>query len=243
VALDHGAEYVDAKENTGFATGVNIGLAQRPHPAADVLLLNPDASITPGGVAQLHRCLWARAELGCVGPAQVDPDTGVPARVGWPFPTPWGAWVEALGLGSFRRSDRFLIGSVLLVRAAAIAEVGPFDPEFFLYAEETDWQRRAADLGWTVAICPEVVATHVGAGTGGAAEERNVHFHASLERYVRKHHGAAGWTVFRVGVMVGAAGRALVLPGERSRISADRFHLYRTGPARAEARMPERTSS
>ena len=31
------------------------------------------------------------------------------------------------------------------LRADAIRHVGAFDPRYFLYAEETDWQRRALD--------------------------------------------------------------------------------------------------
>jgi GT2 family glycosyltransferase len=125
---------------------------------------------------------------------------------------------------------------VLLLRAAALDEVGPFDERFFLYAEETDWQKRASDLGWRVALCPSVTATHVGAGTGGDTTEREAHFHASLERYMRKHYGTTGWWLFRTGVLAGSLLRALLVPGERGRRAAARFRLYRVGPCRAEER-------
>jgi GT2 family glycosyltransferase len=130
-----------------------------------------------------------------------------------------------------------MIGSVLLVRSAALAEVGPFDERFFLYAEETDWQRRARDLGWGAALCPEVTALHVGAGTGGDESERDVHFHASQERYIRKHHATTGWLVYRTGVMVGALMRSLVLPRDRRARAAARFRLYRQGPCRVESEL------
>ncbi len=240
VAGRHGAHYVDPGCNLGFAGGVNVGLGQLDsgQPADGyVLLLNPDAAIAPAGIEGLSHCLGADPRLACVAPAQVDRSGGSPARVGWPFPTPAGAWVEAIGLGALRRADDFLIGAVLLVRKAALTDVGTFDEQFFLYAEETDWQRRAHDRGWRVALCPEVVAVHAGAGTGGDAAVREAHFHASHERYLRKYHGAAGWQVYRAGVMVGALARALVLPGERGRQAADRFHLYRRGPCRIESQL------
>jgi GT2 family glycosyltransferase len=235
VAARHQADYIDPGENRGFAAGVNLGLARRSRPDHDVLLLNPDASIGPEGVLALERCLRAGPDRACVAPAQVDPDTGEPARVAWPFPTPWGAWVEAVGLAPLRRRNDFLIGSVLLVRAEAVGQVGPFDERFFLYTEETDWQRRARTLGWTTALCPEVVATHVGAGTADDSTLRDIRFHASHERYLRKHFGTSGWWVYRAGAMVGALGRALVLRGERSRDATARFHLYRRGPCRVES--------
>lgn len=239
IAVRHGATYLDPERNLGFGAGVNLGLAHLTDPKADVLLLNPDASIAPNGISELHACLHARSDLACVAPAQTDPTDGSAARVGWPLPTPAGAWVEAVGLGGLRRKVEFVIGSVLLLRAEALADVGGFDERFFLYAEETDWQRRAHDRGWKVALCPHVVATHLGAGTGGDAERRETHFHASHERYLRKHHGAAGWTVYRAGVMVGALARALLLPGARGRQAASRFRLYWSGPCRVESRLPE----
>jgi GT2 family glycosyltransferase len=236
VSEEHGARYLDPGENRGFAAGVNLGLSLG-RSGADVLLLNPDATVTPDGVSQLRHCLNQQPDVACAAPAQVEPGGGGIARVAWPFPTPAGAWMEAIGLGRFRRGHQFMIGSVLLVRARALAEVGRFDERFFLYAEETDWQRRADRLGWRMALCPEVTATHVGAGTGGDSSARDVHFHASHERYIRKHHGTAGWWVYRTGVMAGALPRVLVLPGARGRAAADRFHLYWQGPSRVESRQ------
>ena len=79
-----------------------------------------------------------------------------------------------------------------------------------------------------------MTAVHLGAGTGGDTSVREAHFHASQERYLRKHFGSRGWAVYRSGVMAGAALRALILPGPRGRMAADRFHLYRRGPCRVE---------
>ncbi len=229
------AEYVDPGRNLGFAGGVNLGTSGRIAPGTDVLLLNPDAAIAPAGVALLQRALAADDRLAAVAPSQHDPATGAPARVAWPFPSPLGAWIEAFGLGGLRRRADYLIGSVLLLRGEALADVGPFDDRFFLYAEEADWQRRATDRGWTVALCPGATATHVGSGTGGAEARREAHFHGSHERYLRKHHGTGGWLVYRSAAVVGAAVRALVLRGERGRQAAARFTLYRRGPLRVEA--------
>ena len=86
-----------------------------------------------------------------------------------------------------------------------------------------------------MALCTDVTAVHVGAGTGGDALVRAGHFHASQERYVRMYFGPAGWWVYRAATMTGAALRALVLPGDRGRAAARRFHLYRRGPCRVEA--------
>lgn len=233
IAEEFGATYIDPGRNLGFAGGVNKGLAITDQ--ADVLLLNPDATIRGADVLALARVLRNDPGLAAVAPSQVGPDGE--ARVAWPFPTPVGAWIEALGLGRWRRRRDFLIGSVLLLRASALADVGHFDSDFFLYAEETDWQRRAADRGWRVALVPDTKATHLGGGTGGDPVGRATHFHASHERYIRKHHGSRGWQVYRSAQLVGAAGRAVATSGERRRAAGHRVRLYRTGPLRVEAIM------
>ncbi len=235
VAERHDARYVDAGANLGFAGGVNVGLgvlAKTEGPGVDVLLLNPDARVSPEGVRAMQERAHASPRTACVGATQVDPATGTPARVFWPFPTPLGAWVEAVGLGRLRRRRDFVIGSLLLLRADALADIGPLDERYFLYSEETDWQKSARARGWDVAVA-EVTSTHVGAGTGGDPAVREGHFHASLERFVRKHHGRTGWLVFRSGMLLGAAVRALILPGVRGASAARRRDLYATGPVAA----------
>ena len=236
VAESAGVRYLDPGRNGGFAAGVNLGLAHRQLPDGDVLLVNPDARVEPADVIALHRALLADESLAAVAPAQVD-DDGRPQRVAWPFPSPAGTWVEALGLARFRRSTGFVTGSVLLLRAEALHQLGGFDERFFLYAEETDWQYRAVRLGWRVALVGGLSATHVGAATSTDPARRERHFHASQERYLRKHFGAWGWQVARAGQLAGAGVRTLVLPGPRARAAWERARLYAEGPVRAESWM------
>ena len=70
----------------------------------------------------------------------------------WPFPSPLRAWLDNLGPGPDPARAAFVIGSILLIRAQALAEVGGFDERFFLYAEETDWQHRATQAGWQIGL-------------------------------------------------------------------------------------------
>lgn len=231
-----GVRYLDPGRNGGFAAGVNVGLGDRLVPGADVLLLNPDATISTGDLDVLERALRARDDLASVGPAQAD-EHGHVARVDWWLPSPSGTWLESLGLARLRRDPTYVIGSVLLLRAEALAQVGGFDERFFLYAEEADWAYRAHRLGWRHAGVPQARAVHVGAGTGGDPRRREAHFHASQERYLRKHYGALGWQRARLGQLVGATARAILLPGERGRSARRRAALYRLGPVRVEARF------
>jgi len=233
-----GVRYLDPGRNAGFAAGVNVALADRLRPGDDVLLVNPDAVISRADIDVLHAALLAGPDLASVGPSQVD-EQGAPAQVEWRYPSPTATWLEALGLARFRRGPTFVIGSVLLLRAEALDQVGGLDEGFFLYAEETDWAYRAHRLGWRHAEVPAARAVHAGGGTSSDPARREAHFHASLERYLRKHHGSLGWQSARTGQWIGSMARSVALPGERGRAARKRAALYRLGPVRVEARYLE----
>jgi GT2 family glycosyltransferase len=234
VCRETGATYVDSGRNGGFGFAVNLALA-RLGDDDDVLLLNPDAVVDRDDIARLAAALRADPRLASVAPAQVD-EQGQRLRVMWPFPTPRGAWLEAVGLGRLHdRRPAYAVGTVLLLRAAALRQVGGFDERFFLYAEETDWARRAAQLGWRHGVVPTVTARHVGAATSTDHSRRETHFHASQELYLRKHHGPAGWQAARSAQVAGSALRSVVLPSARRGDARRRLSLYLHGPRRVEA--------
>lgn len=225
-----GHRYDDPGANLGFAAGVNRALELLVRCPDDILLVNPDATIRPDAVAALHERLHRDPRLACVAPAQRGQDG--PARVAWPFPSPSAAWLEAFGLARFIRGNEFLIGSILLIKAAALADVGLFDERYFLYAEETDWQMRAVGRGWKVSLVNDVEGFHAGAGTGGNPQARLMQFHASQERLIRKHYGWLGWHSYRVAAMTGALIRSAIAPPERRAAARERLRLLKAGPAK-----------
>ncbi|MDQ0613760.1 glycosyltransferase involved in cell wall biosynthesis/GT2 family glycosyltransferase [Microbacterium sp. W4I4] len=231
-----GIRYRDSGGNIGFGSAVNLALTDRLVPGGDVLLLNPDAEIDADAITRLHTALRAEPDLASVGPAQVD-DAGHSARVLWPFPAPHRSWLEAVGLARLIRGPQFVIGSMLLLRAEALDQVGGFDERFFLYAEETDWAYRAHLLGWRHTSVPAVQAVHAAGGTSTDPRRREAHFHASQERYFRKHFGAGGWQSARLAAWVGATARSIVLRGERGAAARRRAALYCLGPVRVEQRF------
>jgi GT2 family glycosyltransferase len=229
----HGANYVDSGRNRGFAEGVNLALepllAGEPR---DVLLLNPDASLGAEDIYRLASYLHEprNLDVAAVSPRLVDPD-GADQRVVWPFPSPLRAWLEAIGLADTSVGDEtFVVGAALLLRWEALRNVGLFDERFFLYAEETDWQRRAVAFGWRSVLCANVVGFHAGGGSSGDAAHREVLFHAAQETYIRKWFGPGGWWAYRVAAVVGASARAIVLTGDRREVAARRAVLYARGP-------------
>ena len=222
--------YDDPGANLGFAGGVNRALRQLPV-GNDVLLVNPDATVD----ADLVRALLVESTDGKVGaaaPRLVDP-FGNPQRVLWPFPSPRRAWRQACfggDGGSFESG--FVVGAVLLLKGAALEDVGEFDERFFLYAEETDWQRRALQRGWTSRVCESVAAVHLGGATSSDEGRRIALFHAGTETYIRKWFGDWGWLSFRLAAIARELVRLLLRPTEK-RESWVRLCLYVRGPRRA----------
>lgn len=237
-----GCRYIDPGRNGGFAAGVNIGLANLENPENDVLLLNPDAVIRANDVEHLHAALRADPGLASVGPRQVD-ESGAAIRVAWPFPSPLGTWLDAVGLSRLRPRAEYVSGAILLLRAEAIADVGHFDDRFFLYAEEADWQYRARLRGWRHQVIDSVTAMHAGGATSSDERKRQIHFHASHERFLRKHHGTLGWQAVRLGQIAADLIRAALRTGTaRERLLA-RSTLYRRGPMRAEQLLRPRADA
>ena len=75
------------------------------------------------------------------------------------------------GYDAPRRVD-LAIGAALAIRRATIDEIGPFDERFFLYHEEVDYAKRAADAGWETWFVPASEAVHEGMGSRARPVQR-----------------------------------------------------------------------
>ncbi len=241
---------VVADSNAGYGAGCNRGVRETVEPY--LLFLNSDARVAPGAVSALVRALEEDSGAAAVGPRLSNPD-GSPQPSITRLPTPWrifcessGAAALAGGRGFFRGHTRTredhtqfssveaLMGAALLVRRSAFEQAGGFDEAFFLYAEESDLLARLGKNGWRILYEPAASVIHVGGASGG--DPLFGLLHASLRRYVTKHHGPVRGKLTAVVLRAGAAARyaaALLTPGERGRRRRIRYRAaLRTGTAR-----------
>jgi len=214
--------------NAGFGAANNLALKNAA--GEFLLLLNTDAFVLPGAVAALVDYLKAHPKAGIAGPRLLNRD-GSLQRSCYRYPSPGRAWLENLGLSGLvarhpvlgdysgwahdrERPVEWVIGACLLVRREAYVQAGGFDEAFFMYQEETDWQKRVQDSGWEIAFTPSASVTHLG-GASGASEQAkiNAHFFDSLDYFIRKHHGLAGLVSLRLAMVAGAAARTLAWGG------------------------------
>jgi len=205
--------------NLGFGAANNQGMRQGH--GRYFLLLNSDAFAEPGAIATLVRYMEENPTVAAAGPRLLNADGSLQVSC-FPFPTPFRAWVENLWLpkvlphtsrwGDYRKWNHdsprlvdWVVGACLLVRREAYEQVGGFDEQFFMYAEESDWQRRMRDAGWQIGFTPAARVRHLG-GASGAAEKPaiNRHFFRSLDYYQIKHHGLTGLVTLRAAMAVGS---------------------------------------
>lgn len=193
------------------------------------LMLNEDSELLPGATQALHAALEADPRAAAAGAALLRPD-GREQPSAWRFPGLLTAVAQALLLhrrlvvqsrGSTTRRVDWCQSAALLVRTEAAAAVGHLDPAFFVYGDETDFEKRLADAGWHVLWVPAARAVHhEQLSTAGNWHRRVVEFARNRDRYLRKHHGAAAALLARPLYAFPYALRALaalVLPGHDPR--------------------------
>jgi GT2 family glycosyltransferase len=183
-------ELIASDENLGFAAGNNRGLqalgfgredgrVQRPD---FVLLLNPDTEVQAGAIAEMTQFLVQNPAAGGCGARLDYPDgsfqhsafrfPGLFQLVLDLFPPTFPLFHRLLDSGLNGRYPRaryeaqqpfvidFALGAALMVRAAAITDVGLLDEGYFMYAEEMDWCHRLHDAGWQLYCVPSARIVH-----------------------------------------------------------------------------------
>jgi N-acetylglucosaminyl-diphospho-decaprenol L-rhamnosyltransferase len=193
------------------------------------LLLNEDSELLPGATAALHAALERDPRAGAAGARLLRPD-GRQQPSAWRFPTPGTALAGAVMLhrrytvqsrGDRIRPVHWTQSAAMLVRRDAAAQIGYFDPAFFVYSDEVDFCKRLADAGWKTLYVPHAAAIHhEQLSTGAVPERRIVELSRNRDRYMRKHHSAPAAATVRVLTAWAYALRslaALFLPGHSPR--------------------------
>jgi GT2 family glycosyltransferase len=215
--------YLPRRENPGFAAGVNY--AARHAGPGPLLLLNPDCQIAAPVVAPLVDVLAAHPEAGVVG-GLIREEDGALQHSARGFPditTPLGgrtSWLSRVVPDNpltrrnlkARAADGvvpvdWVSGAFTLIRREAFDQVRGFDEGFFLYWEDADFCRRAADAGWVTLYAPVAEAVHLTARASRHAPMQSLRaFHRSAFRYYWKHSTRVG-RLLSPAVALGLAGR------------------------------------
>ena len=225
--------------NAGFGTAANLGA--READGEVVVFLNSDARLRRGALAAMAAGLAPTAGRAVIGPRLVGEDGAIQRSAGLvPRPDDLllrGLGVQRviraisrvpiLGrlLGRTRIATEYdqatvatatidvtmVSGACLAIGRTAFTELGGFDDRYFMYFEDADLCRRATRAGWPVRYVPGAVVDHIG-GASSSGDYRFGPWHAaSMIRYLRDWHGAAGVSIGLVILSLRAIGHVVTL--------------------------------
>jgi GT2 family glycosyltransferase len=221
IAREAGAtEVIANRENLGFARAVNQAIAVSR--GRSILLLNPDCILAAEAVRVLAKFLDDHPKAGAVAPRTRDglgqlvrscrafPSvTSLLARVtglARRFPTHHVFGAETLTYWDYasERPVDYASGACLLLRKAALDQVGTFDEAYFMYVEEMDLSWRLWRAGWEVWFTPFAEVSHQGGRS--AAKVKQAHgfepllleaYYSGQIRFWRRYRGELSLLVWR----------------------------------------------
>jgi hypothetical protein len=195
--------------NVGFAAGNNAALRRAlasPEPPEYVWLLNSDTLARAHALDALITCMETHSRAGVVG-SRLENQDGMPQRSAFRFPGIVSEWEMTLRWGWMtRRCARWVVappppnkeartdwvpGASMLLRRAALEQIGLLDEKFFMYFEDIDFCLRAQQAGWETWYAPTSRVQHyAGVSFTLRAEARMPrNWFAARRWFFMKHHG------------------------------------------------------
>lgn len=160
VAGGHGAMVVAERENLGYGTANNHGIAKADG-AAWCLIANPDVTVEKGCVARLLAAAQAKPGAALLVPRLVEPDgrlffrgDSILSGVAPTMPRVSEAPPATVPIA-------FASGACMLVRRDVFLALGGFDERIFLYYEDDDLSLRLRQAGHTILYVHDAVAHHL----------------------------------------------------------------------------------
>jgi N-acetylglucosaminyl-diphospho-decaprenol L-rhamnosyltransferase len=207
------ARVIHSPRNGGFAFGNNLivnDCLNSPSPPRYLWLLNSDTVVRPGALRALVDFMENHPDVGIAGSRLEDPD-GTQQCSAFRFHSIASEFDASVRLGIVSRMlSRWAVapplpqrsapfdwvsGASMLVRFEVFRRAGLLDEAYFLYYEETDFCRKARDLGWTCWFVAESRVVHLVGKSSGVTERRNAtkrrssYWFESRRHYFMKNHG------------------------------------------------------
>jgi len=193
-------------DNRGFAAANNQGMQMAR--GSYVLLLNSDTLVLGDVLRKTVEFADAHPQAAVVGCRVLNGDRTL-QRTCFMFPSLFNmllactylykVWARSRLFGREQmmwwdrddvREVDVVTGCFMMVRREAIAEVGVFDEQFFMYGEETDWCYRFKRAGWKVLFAPAGEIVHYGGGSSSRIRlAMRLQLSASILLFFQKHHG------------------------------------------------------
>ena len=206
-----GREYPDILliQNDG-----NVGLGKASNQGIEattgrhILLLNNDTIVNGPSLDAMVDHLDANPRTAAVGGKLLNPDGSVQACYN-NFSTLHEEFLIATRLGELLwdgypaqmdddqvRRVAWLGSACLMLRRAAVDDIGLLDESYFIYGDEADFQYRLAQAGWEVVYLPHATTVHFGGRSMNRWGRRKMVYRGKMLFY-RKNYGPMRTTALR----------------------------------------------
>ena len=226
-------------ENWMFCRGNNEALAHAS--GKYIVLLNNDVEVSPGWLHPLVDVMEAGTEVAAVQPKMLQhgdrsrfeyagASGGFLDRFGYPFTRGRIFFTMEDDRGQYDdpRDVFWATGAALMLRRAALDEVGLLDERFVMHMEEIDLCWRFQRAGYRVRVEPSSVVYHIGGGSLPQGDARKVYlnFRNSLLLLYKNLPPAEWRRVFPVRAALDASAAARALVAGRPQEAASILRAY-----------------
>jgi GT2 family glycosyltransferase len=170
---------IESPDNLGFGQANNLAAS---HAKGDYLLLvNPDARLLDNAfISALVSFLEQQPAIGIAGPEIHEPSKQKYVLPKKKYPSE-GRLKNRDALKWLPGPYAWILGACMCLKRSLYEQIGGFDPDFFLYGEDTDICLRVRKAGYQIGYCEAAKLTHV----GGASEAAAI----PLDKFLRKKRG------------------------------------------------------
>ena len=209
--LSSRASVIRSDQNSGFSAGNNIGIKECE--SEFVLLLNSDTIVRPDALEELVKTLVRNPDKGIASPRLEWPD-GSPQESCFRYHRPVSELIRSAATKPItqlfksyevpqRVSDdisypEWTSFACVLIRRQVFEDIGLLDEGFFMYFEDVDFCKRAAQKGWGIVHNPAARVVHLRGGSSPVksqtAKRKRLprYFYESRARYYYKNFGQFG---------------------------------------------------
>ena len=202
---------INNNHNLGYAAANNSGLKQAR--GEYILFLNSDTKIFPHTLSTMIDFMDQHPDVG-ISTCRVELPSGqIDPASHRGFPTPWNALTYFLGLEKLLPKTKFFsgyhqswkdmtqvhdidspAGAFFLTRKSILDQIGGFDNQFFMYAEDLDLALRIKQAGWKIMYVPLTKIIHHKKQSGRASSHSltrlrtQQHFFTTMKLFYNKHY-------------------------------------------------------
>jgi glycosyltransferase involved in cell wall biosynthesis len=195
---------IENKENSGFPKGNNIAVASAK--GEYICILNPDTVVAEDTFDKVLTFAKSKTDLGIVGCKLIDGAGNFLPESKRGIPTPWVAFTKIFGLyklfPKFSLFNKYyaqhldenqtgkvdiLVGAFMLMKRELYNEMGGFDENCFMYADDIDLSYRALQKGKSNYYFHETTIIHYKGESTIRDQKYMKHFQEAMQFFYKKH--------------------------------------------------------